>query len=140
MRHVRKAETTCPFCAEPLVARRLPEAVPFRRIAAAAAVATGVAAITGCGSRATALYGSPAIESDDSGGSSQDDAAPVPLYGGPFPFDAGVNVRRDGSTEDARAEDGSTDAPLDAADAEGDAEQDGMPEGESDGAPDAAEQ
>jgi hypothetical protein len=144
MRHVRKTEKTCPFCAEPLVARKLPEMVPFRRVAAAAAVATGVAAITGCteGKRAQPFYGGPGIieMSDDSGGSTQDDAAPIPLYGGPFPgFDAG-GVRRDGSTGDARAADGSTDAPLDGADGEGDAAPDGTPDAEGDAGPDAAEQ
>ncbi len=89
MRHVRKTETTCPFCAEALVARKLSDAVPFRRVAAAAAVATSVASITGCGDggRTHAFYGAPGISgvSDDSGGSPQDDAAPIPLYGGPFP-------------------------------------------------------
>lgn len=144
MRHVRKAEKTCPFCAEPLVARKLPETVPFRRVAAAAAVATGVAAITGCteGKRGQPFYGGPGIvETGDSGGSAQDDAAPIPLYGGPFlPFDAGGVVRRDGSAADGEAADGSTDAPLDAkSDAEGDAEQDGM-DAEGDASSDAAEQ
>jgi hypothetical protein len=76
-RHVRKTETTCPFCAKALVARKLPEAIPFRRVAAAAAVATGVAALTGCGERGTnhTFYGGPGItpgSSDDAGASQQD--------------------------------------------------------------------
>jgi hypothetical protein len=132
MRHVRKTETTCPFCEERLVVHKLPDAVPFRRVAAAAAVATGVASITGCTiTSGVPLYGGAAII-EDSGGSSQQDAPTgVPHYGSPF-FDAGVTVQGDGSPEDASAPDGASDAPLEAG---SDAEHDATPEANGD-APD----
>lgn len=69
-RHVRKNETTCPFCGQALALAHLPApAVPRRRLGRAATFAFG-ASVVG----ATALV---ACSDDDDGG------APVPVYGAP---------------------------------------------------------
>lgn len=46
-RHIKASETRCPFCGEMAVRASLGD--PFRRMAAAAAVAAGVTALTACG-------------------------------------------------------------------------------------------
>jgi hypothetical protein len=122
-RHVRCSESACPFCGAPVsgVSTGEPEREPFRRMAAAAAVAAGVVALTGCssGHSSTAFYGSPGIlpgDVNDASSGSGDDSAPIPIYGAPS-FDASVIRPRDagdaGDAGDARP-----DAPGDGAAAE----------------------
>jgi hypothetical protein len=95
-RHVRHAEVACPFCGASLCACT-PSGTPtgpresFQRLAAAAAVAAGVAAVTSCGSASpssVSFYGSPGFPEDASGGdsigSSSASSSGLPPYGGPF--------------------------------------------------------
>ncbi|MGD0679287.1 MAG: hypothetical protein ABSC94_28160 [Polyangiaceae bacterium] len=92
-RHIKSAETICPFCGEAAGLARTSTGEPFRRMAAAAAVAAGVAALTGCSASGTAFYGSPApVEGLDAAGDSAADApSAVAFYGiaNPIPADAG---------------------------------------------------
>lgn len=103
-RHVRRAETVCPFCAAsislpPAPTRRMPD-----RLGRAALVTFGAAAIatsaSACGS-AVALYGAPAPDTGaaqaDAGTPAADAAIendagqPATLYGGPILDDAGLD-------------------------------------------------
>ena len=102
-RHVKTLEEACPFCGETLSSTRPSTGEPFRRMAAAAAVAAGVATVTGCSPPSVGVYyGSPSInpapiDSDGGGASDASDGgtdAPsaVAFYGiaNPLPVDAGV--------------------------------------------------
>lgn len=119
-RHAKVHEVRCPFCGEDLDAARPSKGDPYRRMAAAAAVAAGVATLTGCSSSTshTAFYGAPGINGpqDGSGGTGDDGAAdapaPVPFYGlaNPMPDaagDAGVGAE---SGDGPEPTDGSGDA------------------------------
>ncbi len=60
-RHVRCSEAACPFCGVTSFTSPQPSREPFRRLAAAAAVAAGVTGLTGCSSGGSVLapYGAP---------------------------------------------------------------------------------
>ncbi len=110
-RHVWSHETACPFCgAGTAGARAGSTELPFRRMAVAAVVAAGVAAVasTGCSSSSNGIpfYGNPGMTGEDasqpsdsggsssggsstsSGGGATDGPSVVAFYGNPF-FDAG---------------------------------------------------
>jgi hypothetical protein len=118
-RHVKACEAACPFCGEALMLARRSTGEPFRRMAAAAAVAAGVTVATGCSSAMTGVDGETSQR--DSGGAgandtSDDGAADGPsvvvFYGIANPGDAGAG-QTDGSAvlpSDAGG-DGSEDAP-----------------------------
>jgi hypothetical protein len=114
-RHVRDAESTCPFCRAPVaILKALPRA-PFRRMATAAAVATSVAA-TGCssttGTRSAPFYGGPGVVTDDadtSADSNDDSPNAVPFYGSPF-TDGSMVTLPDAPTSDAPMADQASDA------------------------------
>jgi hypothetical protein len=98
-RHIKTSESICPFCGEGATSARPSTGDPFRRMAAAAAVAAGVATITGCSSGSTTVfYGSPGpINGLDAAGDSPEDAPSViGFYGigspSPVPSDAGVDA------------------------------------------------
>lgn len=109
-RHVKTSDPSCPFCGRNMAGARPSSGEPYRRMAAAAAVAAGVAAITGCsqGPSGHAFYGGSGVvvPPDDSGSSGDDGAtgsdAPstVAFYGiaNPMPDDASST---DASTHDA---------------------------------------
>jgi hypothetical protein len=95
-RHVKAWETACPFCSASLSSARPSTGEPFRRMAAAAAVAAGVAAVTGCSPSAnpTGFYGvgTPQEGFDsgfDSGNENPGDATLGVFYGIATPIDAG---------------------------------------------------
>jgi hypothetical protein len=119
-RHVKSEEAVCPFCGEGLSSARPSTGEPFRRMAAAAAVAAGVATVAGCGSPPSlvAYYGSAGIPADsgddgaaDAPSAVRDGAADAPsvvaFYGiaNPMPPDAGA-----GEADGPAVADGSGDA------------------------------
>jgi hypothetical protein len=59
LRHVRCSELACPFCGAVVSTCPQPSSEPFRRLAAAAAVAAGVAALTATGCSTNTSGGSP---------------------------------------------------------------------------------
>lgn len=101
-RHVKACEAACPFCGDALAMARPSTGEPFRRMAAAAAVAAGVAAVTGCSSNSStsAVANDGSVGLLDSGGDgannvSEDGAPDAPsvgvFYGFANPLDAGAN-------------------------------------------------
>jgi hypothetical protein len=138
-RHVKAADTTCPFCGAAMVAAPVPTA-PYRRLAAAAAVA-GVAALAGCSTTSSGFddrdgstpSGVPfdgfAGQPDEPDGSAPSNMAFYGLPGDPFiptKKDAGADASSDGGASvDAS---GDAETPADAsgdsetADASGDGE------------------
>jgi hypothetical protein len=84
-RHVRCSEVTCPFCGIAVSTAPTPPREPFQRMAAAAAVAAGVAALTGTGCSAA-----------NAGGASYDGSGPLG-DGASGLFDASVGGGEDGS-------------------------------------------
>jgi hypothetical protein len=119
-RHVKSEEAVCPFCGEGLSSARPSTGEPFRRMAAAAAVAAGVATVAGCGSppSVVAYYGSVGVPADsgddgaaDAPSAVRDGAADAPsvvaFYGiaNPMPTDAGA-----GEADGPAVADGSGDA------------------------------
>jgi hypothetical protein len=95
-RHVKSEEAVCPFCGEGLSSARPSTGEPFRRMAAAAAVAAGVATVAGCGSPPSlvAYYGSAGIPAD----SGDDGAADAPSAVRDGAADA-PSVVRDGAAD-----------------------------------------
>jgi hypothetical protein len=122
-RHVLCSESACPFCGVAVLAGEAPRSRElFRRMAAAAAVAAGVTALTGCasGEASVPLHGVPGVPGDASSSrdaSSPDDSAAIGVgsivsyYGGSgwddvvvSPVDADVDAPADGpSSADAEA-------------------------------------
>lgn len=84
-RHVRCSEAACPFCGATAFSTPQPSRDPVLRLAAAAAVATGVAAFIGCAS------------AGNSGGSSGGSIAP-PYGGFPVSEDASIEPSGNGIT------------------------------------------
>lgn len=134
-RHVKASDPQCPFCGAPMAGVEPAATDPFRRMAAAAAVASA-AVLAGCTSSTshTAFYGAPepydGSTSDDSGTPSS-----VVFYGGAEVYDASIFMPAldAGPKVDAGA-DGSLDAAPDATE---DASPDGGTEAEA--PPDAGE-
>jgi hypothetical protein len=77
-RHVKASDAECPFCRASMLTVSAPATTPYRRMAAAAAVAAGVVALTGCGS--------------SSGGSASGDDASTADDASPFGDDASVGT------------------------------------------------
>jgi hypothetical protein len=134
-RHVKASDATCPFCGAPMAGVEPALSVPFRRMAAAAAVASA-AALVGCTSS------TPALEAQD--GSASDDSGPstAVFYGSGEPYDGSVStgVFYGGSEprDAGRKADAGADGSLDAApDATEDGSLDGATDAETDGATDA---
>jgi hypothetical protein len=125
-RHVKAQDAACPFCGASFSSAsssRPSTSEPFRRMAAAAAVAAGVAAATGCSQHSNGapsvgtFYGiaTPVDSGEDAGGGGSDFDAPstVTFYGIATPVDAGPGQADappgvDGSGD---SRDGSNDAP-----------------------------
>lgn len=89
-RHIRKTETTCPFCGESVSLAHLPShSVPRNRLGRAATFAfgasvVGATALVACGDDgggAVAVYGAPPAAG--AGGSLNDAGAGTAIYGGP---------------------------------------------------------
>src|SRR5580658_10466172 len=128
LRHVRCAEVACPFCGAALSTGPMPSREPFRRMAAAAAVAAGVAALTGCGDSGghgsgTAFYGSPGISND----AGDDTGSLGVFYGAPNPEDASLVAFYGSASFDAAGlpPDASDSGMTNPSDAETDAPQSG---------------
>jgi hypothetical protein len=92
-RHVKATESRCPFCGEPVDAKASSATQPYNRMVAAAAVATGVATLIGCGggttpgsTSGTVFYGAPNIVDASPG----DEPSVIAFYGtvNPYPSDA----------------------------------------------------
>jgi|SRR5580704_12128627 hypothetical protein len=130
-RHAKAFEARCPFCGQDLVVEggaRPSASDPFRRMAAAAAVAAGVAALQACSASGshTAFYGSPGIEpsgddasgdtSDDASGGATGDSPGIGVFYGlanPMPVDSGPDGSDGAAPADASeggGDDGSSDA------------------------------
>jgi hypothetical protein len=126
-RHVKAQDAGCPFCGASFSSAsssRPSTGEPFRRMAAAAAVAAGVAAATGCSSQSSppstgTFYGCACPEDATVQSDSGDFDAPsvVTFYGVANPGDAGLEQEDappgvDGSGDSGDASgDGSHDAP-----------------------------
>jgi hypothetical protein len=93
-RHVKASETSCPFCGASTNSARPSAGEPFRRMAAAAAVAAGVVGLSGCSSSGMVFYGSAGIIVDAGDRSTEDSPSVVVFYGSPNPLpgDAGADV------------------------------------------------
>jgi hypothetical protein len=134
-RHVKASEAACPFCGAAMVAAPVP-IVPFRRMAAAAAVAS-VAALAGCNSAPSVgvFYGYAGWEDAGDDGSSP---APVPFYGIASPPDASArrDAEADASSDGGAIADASKDGDT-PADASGDSETADAP-GDSESTADAS--
>jgi hypothetical protein len=97
-RHVRCSEVACPFCrAAVSTAPQPPPREPFARLAAAAAVAAGVAALTGCAKSvpATGVGGDGGLLEDAGNGDTEDNGATdagsgIFFYGAAFDDDASL--------------------------------------------------
>lgn len=104
-RHAKACEVQCPFCGTDLAGALPSRGEPFRRMAAAAAVAAGVAALPGCTAGNTTLatfygIGNPGpSESGDAaseGAAGNDAAGDAPAVGvfyglaNPMPLEAGA--------------------------------------------------
>src|SRR5580704_14975853 len=133
-RHVLCSERACPFCGAAIaVCSASPGSLsePFRRMTAAAAVAAGGAALTGCSSGGTAvpLYGGAGEGAYDSGsgdvggGSDDSGGSGIALYGGPF-FDGSV-ARPETGAEPIEAGPDVTEGGSGPADSESDATETG---------------
>jgi hypothetical protein len=121
-RHVKATEPRCPFCGEPVDAKASPVTQPYNRMVAAAAVATSVATLIGCGGSATGssgtvFYGAANIVDASPG----DEPSAVAFYGtvNPYPYDATAPVDATSSDATAPADATSNDA-TNKADAPGD--------------------
>ena len=88
-RHVKASDAECPFCRASMLAVSAPATAPYRRMTAAAAVAAGVVALTGCSSSSD---GSRASADDASTGddSSVGNDASVGVFYGLATFDASL--------------------------------------------------
>jgi len=76
-RHVKAFEPSCPFCGGDRASARASTGEPFHRMAAAAAVAAGVATIAGCGSNQSPSVFNGAEDGANSGNSGE---AGVPMF------------------------------------------------------------
>jgi hypothetical protein len=119
-RHVRRTESTCPFCAvqlsfdTPLQGEKRARGRPGGRAALFLAGAVTASATAGCTTSGVPVYGAPPDEDDSNdeqegdGGTARDAASErddggstvVPVYGTPIDTDA-ANPARDAGTRDA---------------------------------------
>ena len=90
-RHVKASDAECPFCRASMLAVSAPATAPYRRMTAAAAVAAGVVAITGCSSSSDGSR-APGDDASTGGDSSVGDDASVGVFYGLATFDGSTTI------------------------------------------------